>query len=213
MVFYYVNCFIYFYFKIFYRIFSKNVPELFDLLIICRPYCFNKTNIHQLVVNKPNTENGLQFIFDVHLSNNNNNIDNLSKAVINLNLIQKTFSMTPIGFRIYFIELNRKFRVHNFSTLQLAASVHPIYSRNLIDTIYLPQGRYLLKPICPNITGLMVSIFSSQVQNLFQLTLDMPRHQLFSFMSPVYPSAVTRIKIIYVNCTEKQDRFGGIKHF
>ncbi|OTF73956.1 hypothetical protein BLA29_000110 [Euroglyphus maynei] len=216
----------------------NNIPNLFDTLTICRPYQYHKDSIHQIIVNKSigcdNSSSSLQFRFDVRpifnsssttvTSESNNENDGQHQQQphhhrahsqqqccidVHFNLIQRNSPIIPIGFRIYSIEMNRKFKVHQFSSLPLITTIDPVQSRNLIVMISLPaNARYLLKPICPEISALLVSIHSPQINDFRQLTMDMPRHQLLSFMQPVYPSAMTRIQVLGVEGLERQDRFG-----
>ncbi|XP_046917201.2 calpain-6 isoform X1 [Dermatophagoides farinae] len=218
-------------------ILSNNITNLFDTLTICRPFQYHKDSIHRLIVNKSigcdnSSSSSLQFRFDVRPMSNSSSAmvttdssngvgdgdtngqhkphHHHSQCVdVHFNLIQKNSPIIPIGFRIYSIELNRKFKVHQFSSLPLITTIDPVQSRNLIVTISLPaNARYLLKPICPEISTLLVSIYSPQINDLRQLTMDMPRHQLLSFMQPVYPSAMTRIHVLGCEGLERQDRFG-----
>ncbi len=52
------------------------------------------------------------------------------------------------------------------------------------------------------------SIFNNRI-----LKQDMPRKNLFPFLSPKYPKYVTRITIKSATGLEKQDRFGCMKIF
>nr|XP_027200783.1 calpain-5-like [Dermatophagoides pteronyssinus] len=213
----------------------NNVPNLFDTLTICRPYQYRKDSIHQLIVNKSfkvgvgGDSSSLQFRFDVHRpmsssSATNHHHHHSSTVVesddqdsnhqpnhdehlhINFNLIQKNSPIIPIGFRLYSIEMNRKFKVHQFSSLPLIKQIDPIQSRNLITKISIPliNGRYLLVPICPEISTLLISIYSEYVTEFRQLTMDMPRYHnhlpllLSSWMQPIYPNAMTRVQVFGV---------------
>lgn len=165
-------------------------------MVICRPYAENKDRIQHCSLNNNNSK---QICFDVTSSN--------STSVV-INIIQNVRHIIPLGFRIYSVELNRKFKVHDFSKLTLMNSLDPVKQRNVIQKLVLPYGRYLLNPICNTSTSLFISILSSHKSDLIQLCDDMPRYQLVPMIPPKYPCCVSRITVHGVDQLDKQDRFG-----
>ena len=183
----------------------------FDSLIIGIPYQFNKNRIHRRMFS---SISGLQLCFDVNPSTSSSECE--PKMTVTICLSQKSMSsLIPIGFRIYSIELNRHYKVHDFANIHLVESFDPIQMRNNIQTIELAAGRYLLTLICNHTSDIpaMISIFSGlpnsgSVSGVQRLTQDMPRYQPMSFVSPRYPLCVSRLVVHGIEGLKKQDRFG-----
>ena len=200
-------------------------------LTICRPYRGNKDRLGRLIV--PTAAN-LQLIFDVTTTNTtllaepslseggSKNASSSSSTSsqepsveVVINLLQKSLTNAQaVGFRLHAVELNRRHRVHDFGSVQLAGSWDPVASRLVTVTTRLPVGRYLLTPISTTAEGLplMVSVCAASLggmaSRLTRLTADMPRYQPIRFMAPKYPVAVSRLVVLGVEGLEKQDRFG-----
>lgn len=169
----------------------------FQSLIICAPYASNVKRIHRQVVD--NGGSGVQMCFDV--------INTTGHIVINF-VQRSNINYTTLGFRLYSIELNREFKVHDFSKLTLVFSLDPIKQRNVIQRLALPYGRYLISTICTSNVPMLVSILSAQVSHFVQLNLDMPRYQLLPMLQPTYPSCVSRVIVHGAEQLDQQDRFG-----
>lgn len=178
------------------------LPDLkrkFDKMIIARPYSLNAKRIHRLCAKQSNA----QFIFDVTTN------ETVFPVIITLQQASNC-NYTTLGFRLYSIELNRNYRVHNVALNQLLATRDPADERNLtLRVCSLRYGRYLVAPICHQQVPLMLSIDSSEVKNLKELKQDMPRYQMFPFSSPRYPICVSRVCVRMVTGLSRQDRFGS----
>ncbi|KAJ6218252.1 hypothetical protein RDWZM_009409 [Blomia tropicalis] len=191
---------------------TNDLSTHFDSLIIGIPYQFNKNRIHRRMFS---SISGLQLCFDVNPSTSSSECE--PKMTVTICLSQKSMSsLIPIGFRIYSIELNRHYKVHDFANIHLVESFDPIQMRNNIQTIELAAGRYLLTLICNHTSDIpaMISIFSGlpnsgSVSGVQRLTQDMPRYQPMSFVSPRYPLCVSRLVVHGIEGLKKQDRFGS----
>uniref|UniRef100_A0A4W4FU96 Calpain 6 n=1 Tax=Electrophorus electricus TaxID=8005 RepID=A0A4W4FU96_ELEEL len=116
-----------------------------------------------------------------------------------------------VGFAIFKVELNRKYRIHDIITQQNVATSTYINARSVFMRKTLPEGRYVIIPSTfkPDIPGdFMLRVFTKQDTGCRELHLDKPRVKCWSsFMG--YPQMVTHIYVHGAEGLENQDRTGG----
>lgn len=99
----------------------------------------------------------MQFSFDI--------IQNSDEVLIDL--MQKSDTPDKLGFKIYKVELNRKYKLHNTALVSLCYFCESSNSRNIFRRIKLNFGRYVLKPIFAiNDINLLLRIYSQRVCQL-----------------------------------------------
>uniref|UniRef100_A0A3Q3MK03 Calpain-5-like n=1 Tax=Mastacembelus armatus TaxID=205130 RepID=A0A3Q3MK03_9TELE len=110
-----------------------------------------------------------------------------------------------IGFGVFKVELNRKYRMHDILTQQCVATSTYINARAVFMRHTLSQGRYVIIPTTfkPQVLGdYMLRIFTDVDSGCRELTEDKPRIKCWSsFLG--YPQAVTHI---YVHGAEGLDQ-------
>ncbi|KAF7688425.1 hypothetical protein HF521_013232 [Silurus meridionalis] len=82
-----------------------------------------------------------------------------------------------IGFAIFKVELNRKYRMHDIITQQNVATSTFINSRSVFLRKVLPKGRYVIFPstFTPNVLGdFMLRVYTNQDAGCRELELDKP---------------------------------------
>uniref|UniRef100_A0A3Q1IQJ1 Calpain 6 n=1 Tax=Anabas testudineus TaxID=64144 RepID=A0A3Q1IQJ1_ANATE len=116
-----------------------------------------------------------------------------------------------IGFGIYKVELNRKYRMHDILTQQCVATSTYINARTVFMRCTLRQGRYVIIPTTfkPQTLGdYMIRVFTDVESGCRELTEDKPRVRCWSsFLG--YPQAVTHVYIHGAEGLQNQDRTGG----
>ncbi|RWS06286.1 calpain-5-like isoform X1 [Dinothrombium tinctorium] len=177
------------------RLSVDNFTKTFETLTICR------LNIdqHKQYAAKSALVN-MQFCFDITQDSDE----------VMLDLYQNVDEPRNLGFKIYKVEMNRKYRVHNFSLSSVAYYCEPIKHLSIFRRIKLNFGRYVIVPHCPDKElKLLLRLYTQKPSHLRVLTSDMPRRNLFSFLSPKYPKYVSKIIVKGAQGLEKQDRFGS----
>lgn len=116
-----------------------------------------------------------------------------------------------IGFSIFKVEINRKYRVHDIITQQCVATSTYINARTVFMRVDLPQGRYMVSPTTfrPLTLGdYMVRVFTDLDSGCRELKDDKPRVRCWS---PIvgYPQLVSHIYVHAAQGLENQDKTGG----
>lgn len=140
-----------------------------------------------------------QFCFDV---------PNDSEEVM-VDFIQKNDQPELLGFKIYQVESNRKYRLHNPALCNMIYVHESVKKRSIFHRIKLNIGRYIIKPVCKSDSDLLIRLYTKSRSNLRVLNEDMPKKNFFSFLAPKYPKFVTKVTVHSINGIEKQDRFGN----
>ncbi|XP_057676501.1 calpain-5-like [Corythoichthys intestinalis] len=116
-----------------------------------------------------------------------------------------------IGFSVFKVELNRKYRLHDILTQKCVATSTYINARTVFMRCTLQQGRYILLPTTfkPLILGdYMVRLFTDLDSNCRELSEDKPKVRCWSsFLG--YPQVVTHIYIHAAEGLQNQDSTGG----
>lgn len=116
-----------------------------------------------------------------------------------------------IGFSVFKVELNRKYRMHDVLTQQCVETSTYINARTVFKRCMLPQGRYIIIPTTfkPLILGeYMIRIFTDVDSGCRELTEDKPRVGCCaSFLG--YPQAVTHVYVHGAEGLQNQDSAGG----
>ncbi|KAG7236707.1 hypothetical protein INR49_000601 [Caranx melampygus] len=127
-----------------------------------------------------------------------------------------------IGFGIFKVELNRKYRMHDILTQPCVATSTYINARTVFMRSMLPQGRYVIIPTTfkPQTLGdYMIRVFTDvdsgcrydcgdAVQLSQELTQDKPKVRCWSsFLG--YPQVVTHVYVHAAERLQNQDRTGG----
>lgn len=116
-----------------------------------------------------------------------------------------------IGFSIFKVELNRKYRMHDIVTQACAASSTYINARTVFMRHDLPQGRYVIIPTTfkPQTLGdYMLRIFTDVESGCRELTEDKPKVRCWTPITG-YPQVVTHVYIHGAEGLENQDKIGG----
>lgn len=102
---------------------SNSLGNLFDTLTICRAPPYNRDQLHQLRAKvskkESSSSSSFQFSFDVVASD---------PTSVLVNLVQRSTNPPALGFRIYAIELNRKFKVHKVRYTRLLFSILGVFT-------------------------------------------------------------------------------------
>ncbi|XP_049321184.1 calpain-5 [Astyanax mexicanus] len=116
-----------------------------------------------------------------------------------------------IGFAIFKVELNRKYRMHDIITQQNVATSTYINARSVFLRKLLPKGRYIIIPstFTPGILGdFMLRVYANQDLICRELDVDKPSVRCWSsFMG--YPQVVTQVYVHGAEGLENQDSSGG----
>ncbi|MCJ8748362.1 hypothetical protein PDJAM_G00164000 [Pangasius djambal] len=116
-----------------------------------------------------------------------------------------------IGFAIFKVELNRKYRMHDIITQKNVATSTYINARSVFMRKVLPKGRYVIIPSTfkPDTLGeFMLRVYTDQDAGCKELDLDKPHVSCWSSFRG-YPQLVTQIYIHGAEGLENQDRSGG----
>ncbi|XP_041863849.1 calpain-5-like [Melanotaenia boesemani] len=116
-----------------------------------------------------------------------------------------------IGFSVFKVELNRKYRMHDILTQQSVVTSTYINARTVFMRCTLPQGRYVIIPTTfkPLMEGdYMLRVYTDVDSSCRELTEDKPKIKCWSsFLG--YPQAVTHVYIHGAEGLQKQDSTGG----
>ncbi|KAI1903606.1 hypothetical protein AGOR_G00028930 [Albula goreensis] len=116
-----------------------------------------------------------------------------------------------MGFVIFEVERNRKYRMHDIVTQQNVATSLYINARTVFMRKVLPKGRYVIIPstFMPQVLGdFMMRIYTDVDSDCRELILDKPKVKCWSsFMG--YPQVVTQIYIHSAEGLQNQDSSGG----
>ncbi|XP_061903699.1 calpain-5-like [Entelurus aequoreus] len=116
-----------------------------------------------------------------------------------------------IGFCIFKVELNRKYRLHDILTQNLVQTSTYINARTVFMRCTLQQGRYVILPTTfkPYTLGdYMIRLFTDVDSGCRELTEDKPRVRCWSsFLG--YPQAVTHVYVHSAEGLQNQDSTGG----
>ncbi|XP_061558425.1 calpain-5-like [Phycodurus eques] len=116
-----------------------------------------------------------------------------------------------IGFGIFKVELNRKYRLHDILTQNCVATSTYINARTVFMRYMLQQGRYVILPttFTPHILGdYMLRLFTDVDSGCRELSEDKPRVRCWSsFLG--YPQVVTHIYVLAAEGLQNQDSTGG----
>lgn len=116
-----------------------------------------------------------------------------------------------IGYVIFKVELNRKYRMHDLITQQNVATSTFINARSVFMKKTLSKGRYIIIPSTfesGHLGDFMLRVYTEQDSGCRELDLDKPRpHCWSSFLG--YPQLVSQVYIHGAEGLEKQDRDGG----
>ncbi|XP_035482413.2 calpain-5-like [Scophthalmus maximus] len=116
-----------------------------------------------------------------------------------------------IGFGIFKVELNRKYRMHDILTQQCVGTSTYINARTVFMRCMLPQGRYVIFPTTfePQTLGdYMIRVFTDVDSGCRELTEDKPRVRCWSSFVG-YPQAVTHVYVHGAEGLQNQDSTGG----
>ncbi|KAG9464376.1 hypothetical protein GDO78_020046 [Eleutherodactylus coqui] len=135
-----------------------------------------------------------QFCFDVTLD--------LDNVLISLEQEDRRTQRTagggenlPIGFFVFKVEMNRKYRLHCTPT-KVTSSTY-INSRSVLVHTEMLKGRYVILPTTfhPGLTGrFLLRVYTDHTSHLRELTQDVPRPSCMSFMVGT-PRVVTTITV------------------
>ncbi|XP_046876360.1 calpain-5-like [Hypomesus transpacificus] len=116
-----------------------------------------------------------------------------------------------IGFALFQVELNRKYRMHDIITQQIVDTSAFINARTVFRRCMLPKGRYIIIPTTfkPETLGeYMLRVFTDTDSGCRELTEDKPKVKCWSpFLG--YPQAVSHVYIHKAEGLENQDSTGG----
>lgn len=116
-----------------------------------------------------------------------------------------------IGFGIFRVELNRKYRLHDILTQQCVETSTYINARAVFMRTTLPQGRYIIIPTTfkPHTLGdYMIRVFTDVESGCRELIEDKPKVKCWSsFLG--YPQAVTHVYVHGAEGLQNQDSTGG----
>ncbi|XP_029557099.1 calpain-5 [Salmo trutta] len=116
-----------------------------------------------------------------------------------------------LGFAVFKVELNRKYRMHNIITQMNVQTSKYINARTVFTRVTLPKGRYIIIPstLKPEILGeFMLRVYTDVDSGCRELTEHKPRRRCWSAFTG-YPHAVSQIYIHAAEGLENQDSTGG----
>ncbi|XP_040037163.1 calpain-5 [Gasterosteus aculeatus] len=116
-----------------------------------------------------------------------------------------------IGFGIFKVEVNRKYRMHDILTQQCVNTSTYINARTVFMRCTLPQGRYVIIPTTfkPLTLGdYMIRVFTDVDSGCRELIEDKPKVKCWSsFLG--YPQVVTHVYVHGADGLQNQDSTGG----
>ncbi|XP_041707180.1 calpain-5 [Coregonus clupeaformis] len=116
-----------------------------------------------------------------------------------------------IGFAIFKVELNRKYRMHDIITQLNVQSTTYINARTVFMRGMFPKGRYIIIPSTfkPEILGeFMLRVYTNVDSGCRELTEHQPSIKCWSALTG-YPIAVSQIYVHGAEGLENQDSKGG----
>ncbi|XP_076130179.1 calpain-5-like [Alosa pseudoharengus] len=116
-----------------------------------------------------------------------------------------------IGFALFKVERNRKYRLHDLITQQNVKTSTYINARSIFMRITLPRGRYVVIPSTfqPGHLGdFMLRLYADVDSECRELTEDKPRVRCWSSIVG-YPQMVSQIYVHGAEGLENQDSTGG----
>jgi len=126
--------------------------KYFDSITVCRTYASERESVAK-------GQASSQFCFDVHQDSGEVMIDLMQKPTTN--------KLLGLGFKLYKVEMNRNYKIHNLSRIPVTFTADSLKLRNVFKRIELTYGRYVLTPICSNPdTELLLRIYSTKPSNL-----------------------------------------------
>ncbi|XP_057573956.1 calpain-6 [Hippopotamus amphibius kiboko] len=111
-----------------------------------------------------------------------------------------------IGFELFKVEVNRKFRLHHLYIQERAGTSTYIDTRTVFLSKYLKKGNYVLVPTMfqhGRTSEFLLRIFSEVPVQLRELTLDMPKMSCWN-LARGYPKVVTQITVHSAEGLEKK---------
>uniref|UniRef100_A0A452VDY0 Calpain 6 n=1 Tax=Ursus maritimus TaxID=29073 RepID=A0A452VDY0_URSMA len=111
-----------------------------------------------------------------------------------------------IGFELFKVEMNRKFRLHHLYIQERAGTSTYIDTRTVFLSKYLKKGNYVLVPTMfqhGRTSEFLLRIFSEVPVQLRELTLDMPKMSCWN-LARGYPKVVTQITVHSAEGLEKK---------
>uniref|UniRef100_A0A8C7PY77 Calpain 6 n=1 Tax=Oncorhynchus mykiss TaxID=8022 RepID=A0A8C7PY77_ONCMY len=118
-----------------------------------------------------------------------------------------------LGFAVFKVELNRKYRMHNIITQTNVQTSKYINARTVFMRVTLPKGRYIIIPstLKPEILGeFMLRVYTDVDSGCRELTEHKPRMRCWSAVTG-YPHAVSQIYIHGAEGLENQDEVDIIR--
>ncbi|NXN82142.1 CAN5 protein, partial [Bombycilla garrulus] len=116
-----------------------------------------------------------------------------------------------IGFEILKVEDNRRYRLHQLTVQERAATSPYSNTRSVFLRRNLPRGRYVLVPTTyiPGVpTRFILRLYTDVPSKLRELKADRPKMTCWSLLCG-YPRRVTQIKVHSAEGLQKQDSSGG----
>ncbi|XP_029028683.1 calpain-5-like [Betta splendens] len=116
-----------------------------------------------------------------------------------------------IGFGVFRVELNRKYRMHDILTQDCVATSTYINSRTVFMRCTLHRGRYIIIPTTfkPETLGdYMIRVYTEAESDCRELIQDKPRVRCWSSFVG-YPQAVTHVYVLGAERLQNQDKTGG----
>ncbi|KAI4544946.1 hypothetical protein MG293_005212 [Ovis ammon polii] len=111
-----------------------------------------------------------------------------------------------IGFELFKVELNRKFRLHHLYIQERAGTSTYIDTRTVFLSKYLKKGNYVLVPTMfqhGRTSEFLLRIFCEVPVQLRELTMDMPKMSCWN-LARGYPKVVTQITVHSAEGLEKK---------
>ncbi|EPQ07116.1 Calpain-6 [Myotis brandtii] len=111
-----------------------------------------------------------------------------------------------IGFELFKVEMNRKFRLHHLYIQERAGTSTYIDTRTVFLSKYPKKGNYVLVPTMfqhGRTSEFLLRIFSEVPVQLRELTLDMPKMSCWN-LARGYPKVVTQITVHSAEGLEKK---------
>ncbi|EGW12030.1 Calpain-6 [Cricetulus griseus] len=111
-----------------------------------------------------------------------------------------------IGFELFKVEMNRRFRLHHLYIQERAGTSTYIDTRTVFLSKYLKKGNYVLVPTMfqhARTSEFLLRVFSEVPVQLRELTLDMPKMSCWN-LARGYPKVVTQITVHSAEGLEKK---------
>ncbi|XP_032094473.1 calpain-5 [Thamnophis elegans] len=118
-----------------------------------------------------------------------------------------------IGFDIFKVELNRRYRMHTLQT-KVASSIY-INSRSVFFRMDLKEGRYVIIPTtfeAGHVAEFLLRQFTDVPSDFQELTLDEPPHTCWSGICG-YPQVVSQVHVISASGLKNQGAEEGVDSY